>query len=360
MKKKSAAIILSALAVVLVLCAACGKKDNKPAVTEPATVTNANGEVYEQVTEIVTEVETVTKADGTPEIKTEVVTEVVTNAKGEKVTKKDGTPEVVTEIVSEVVTEIVTKVETVTVPYTPPETTKKGETAAATTPEESEMAEFNTELLGGGTPVEVPTNKDGKPTNSKLRALFDKAKKGQQLMMKLYVSSQDMSDMGTMAYTFYTKGDKIAIDMSVPAVASLGALGSLGSMRAIINGNQATINFGKAYHFTTTLDDAEDMGMGTEIFDAIAAEDMDYQGTARVKDGGKTYDCETYTDDGVTNKYYFDTSGKLVRVEIITDDGMSTVMKVVNYSFTVSDKEFEPVGKAVSEEDLEKMFGSLT
>ncbi len=360
MNQKSVAIILSALAVVIVLFAACGKKD-QPTDPEPVTLTDANGEVYEQVTEIVSEVETVTGADGAPEIRTEVVTEIVTDAKGEKVTKKDGTPEVVTEVVSEVVTEIVTRIETVTVPYSEPDTTQKGDTTAAA-PEttDPELEDFNTDLLGGGTPVEVVTNKDGKPANSKIKAIFDKAKKSKQLMIKLYVSSQDMSDMGTMAYTFYTKDDKIAIDMSIPSVAGLGALGSLGTMRAIINGNQATINFGKAYHYTTTLDDAESMGMGTEIFDAIAAEGMDYQGTARVKDGGKTYDCETYTDGSTTNKYYFDTNGKLVRVEIISNDGTSTVMKVVDYSYKVSDKEFEPAGKAISEEDMEKLFGSLT
>lgn len=360
MNKKHVVLILSALAVVLVLFAACGKKGTKD--PETVTVTDANGQVYEQVTEIVTEVETVTKADGTPEIVTEVVTEIVTNAKGEKVTKKDGTPEIKSEVVTEVVTEIVTKVETVTVPYSAPETTKKGETTAAETPAttNAEMAEFNTALFDSGTPVAVPTNKDGTPTDSKLRAMFDKAKKNKQLMLKLYVSSEEMSDMGTMAYTFYTKDDKIAIEMSVPAVSGLGALGSLGAIRAIINGNQATINFGKVYHYTTTLDDAEDMGLGTEIFDAIAADDMDYKGTTRVKDGGKTYDCETYTDGTTTNKYYFSTDGKLVRVEIISEDGSSTVMKVVDYSYKVSDKEFEPVGKAMSEDDLEKMFGSLT
>ncbi|HBL40474.1 MAG TPA: hypothetical protein DDY98_02440 [Ruminococcaceae bacterium] len=350
MKKKNVVLILSLLAVVLVVFAACGK-NGKGKENEPETVTDANGQVYEQVTEIVTEVKS--------EVVSEVVTEVVTNKNGEKVTKKDGTPEIKSEVVTEIVTEIVSKVENITIPYTTQVTTKKGETTAEATTAE----EFNTELLGSGTPVEVATNKDGRPVSSLLTNMFDKAKSGKQMMIKLYVSSQDMSDLGTMAYTFYVKGDKMAVEMSVPMVASLGALGSIGSIRAILNGNTATINFAKSYHYTTTLDDAEDMGLGTEIFDAIAAEGMDYKGTSKVKDGSKTYDCETYTDGTTTNKYYFTAgsgqTGKLARVEIISEDGTSTVMKVVDYSYSVSDKEFEAVGKAMSEEDLEKMFGSI-
>lgn len=350
MKKKNIVLILSVLAVILVVFAACGK-NGKGKADEPETVTDANGQAYEQVTEIVSEVKS--------EVVSEIVTEVVTNKNGEKVTKKDGTPEIKSEVVTEIVTEVVTKVETVTVPYTAPTTTKKGETTA----EPTTVEEFNTGLLGGGTPVEVATNKDGRPASSLLTNMFAKAKSGKQMMIKLYVSSQDMSDLGTMAYTFYVKDEKMAIEMSVPMVASLGALGSVGSIRAILDGKSATINFAKAYHYTTTLDDAEDMGLSSEIFDAIAAEGMDYKGTSRVKDGGKTYDCETYTDGTTTNKYYFTAgsgqTGKLVRVEIIGDDGTSTVMKVVDYSYKVSDKEFEPVGKAMSEADLEKMFGSI-
>ena len=396
MNRKQVIMILSVLAVVLVVFAACGKKNKGSENTEPVvTVTDAAGQVYEQVTEVMSEVETVTKEDGSPEISTAIVTEVVTDKKGEQVTKKDGTPEVKSEIVSEVITEVVTEVVTATVPYTPPETTKKGETttaAPATQPEVdtqlwngdgTEATSGSSGSSGSGSsgsgssgsgssgsgsaasvvPVDEPTNSSGNLTSSRLSRVFAPAKaNGNQLMVKLNVAADEMAEMGgasTMSYSFYTKGDKVAVEMAVPGVAGMGALSSIGTVRFILNGNKAIINFGTLYNYTTTVSEAEDLGMNLDLFENFSAEDMDYQGTTKVTKNGKTYWCETYSKDNTKSMYYFTDNGTLVRIEIVDGSGAPTVVDVVSYGYNVNDKEFEAKGKTMTEEQLESLFGSL-
>ena len=382
MNKKHIIMILSALAVILVVFAACGKKNKGTETTEPVvTVTDAAGQVYEQVTEIVSEVETVTNADGTPEIKSEVVsevkTEVVTNQKGEQVTKADGTPEikseVVTEIVTEVVTELKTEVVTETKPYTPPETTaKKGETTKSGSGSGSgsgsvapvTQVEMDTELYPTGKPVEVTTNAQGKPDSSSTRVakVFSQAKEKNQFAMKINVAADEMAEYGganTMTYSFYTKNNKMAVEMAVPGVPALSSLSSISTIRFIVDGNKTIVNFGTLGNYSTTMDEAADMGLDTKLFDEIAAEDMDYQGTTVVAKDGKHYYCETYTKDATTSKYYFTADDKLVRIEITENGEAPTIIDIVSYSYSVSDKEFEPKGKSMTEEDMEKLFGSL-
>ena len=83
-----------------------------------------------------------------------------------------------------------------------------------------------------------------------------------------------------------------------------------------------------------------------------------------VKIDGKNYICETYKDGVNTNKYYFDGSDNLKRIEVVDSKGNADVTKFNEFSANVPDSAFAiPSGYTEITEDnvgaLAGLFGGM-
>lgn len=346
MKKRNIFAILAALAVMLVVFAACGEKE--PEQPENPTVIGADGQVYEEVTEIATE------------IVTEIVSEVVTDKQGEAVTDKEGK----TEIVTEVKTEVLTTVVTVTKPYEPStaETTtgKKQENTSASEPSsEGSSVESTTTYedvpFPEGTIIEVEMGSDGKPKSTLTQSLIKNAKDKQALTFDATFVTGELIGIETgMPIKWYSKGNNLAVEMS------LGPL----NVRYIIANNKMYLAFPKAkvymdYGELTTDKSSEDFSFD-EIWNMIEPENLNYVSTSKVTVKGITYTCEEFSNDDCTKKYYFNSKKELKRIETIIPDSETVIVKVSKFSASVDDKVFSIKGfDPITEKQAETMFSGM-
>ncbi len=346
MKKRNIFAILAALAVMLVVFAACG--DKEPEQPENPTVVGADGQVYEEVTEIATE------------IVTEIVSEVVTDKQGEAVTDKEGKTEVVTEVKTEVLTTVVT----VTVPYEPStaETTtdKKQETTTASEPSsEGSSVESTTTYedvtFPEGTLIEVEMGSDGRPKEPLMEKVMNASANSKQFYLNATIVTGEMLGFETgMPVKMYIDDNDMAFEFAMAAM----------KLRMVYAGNKMHMIFptAKAYYSI----DAGESGSGLSdsefnLWGTIGSDTMDYVSTSRVTLKGVTYTCEEYTDSSNTNKYYFNGKNQLKRIEIITQDGQVTILKIAECSAKVDKSIFNvPKGYTkLTEDSMEKLFGGM-
>lgn len=377
MKKRNIVAILAALVLALTLFAACG--DGQKGNEEPSTVVGADGQVYEEVTEIVSEI----VSEIITEIKSEVVTvaktEAVTDKQGEKVTNSKGeiktekvtnakgeaetVTEIVTEVVTEVVTELVTSVESVTIPYEPETETKapdkEDDKNNTSTPSadatEGDFAEYEEQTLPAGELIPVEMGNDGKPKEPLMQKYMDASSKSRQFYLDcVIVTNETFGYESGINYKLYLKDNNMAVEMKLGAA----------TMRLATNDGSINILFpaAKAY-YSIASGDSSDLSdeMDMAIWDTIGSTTMDYVSTSKVTIKKTTYTCEEYSDGTNTNKYYFDARKNLKRIEIITSDGATTILNIKDCSASVSDSIFEiPKGyTAITEQQLESLMGSF-
>lgn len=344
MKKRNIFAILAALAVVLVVFAACGEK--KPEQTdEPSTIIGANGEIYEEVTEIATE----------------IITEIVTDKQGEAVTDKEGKTEVKTEILTTVVT--------VTKPYEPAtnETTtgKKQENTSASEPSsEGSSVESTTTYedvtFPEGTKIEVEYDKDGKPKNLLMQNLLASIKdKDEFAFSGTFVTGEIAGFESGMSFKMYRKSNNVASELG------LGLL----AVRVTVADNKMYMVYpnAKVYVDYGEMDPKESSSM-TKVFDEfwtlIDSDSMTFISKSKVTLKGTTYICEEYGDSENVRKYYFNSKNELKRVESIIADDTAMILKISECSTKVNNKEFsvkgyQPVSKEKAEGMLKGMLGSF-
>ena len=338
MKKRNIFAILAALAVVLVAFAACGEKEHEQ--PENPTVIGADGQVYEEVTEIVTE----------------IVTEVVTDKQGEAVTDKEGKTEVKTEVLTTVVT--------VTKPYEPStaETTtgKNQESNSSSEPSsEGSSVESTTTYedvtFPEGTIIEVEMGSDGKPKEPLMEKVMNASKNSKQFYLNATIVTGEMLGFETgMPVKMYLSGNDMAFEFSMGAM----------KLRMVYAGNKMHMIFPSAKAYYTI--DASEAGSGLtdsefNLWNTIGSDTMDYVSTSKVTLKGTTYTCEEYTDSSNTNKYYFNSKGQLKRIEIITPDGEATILKITECSAKVDSSIFNvPKGYTkLTEESMQSLFGGM-
>ena len=349
MKKRNIIVVISALAAALILFAACGKNNGDD--PEVSTVVGADGQVYEEVTEIQTEV--------VSEIVTEVVTEVVTDKKGEAVTDKEGKTEVISEVKSEVQTQVVTTVVTVTKPYEPTTTSKETEksTSSSTTAGSTEEATTTYEdvTFPEGTVIEVPMGSDGKPKEPLMKKVMNSSKDSKQFYIDCVVVTGESLGFETgMPVKMYLKNNNMAFEFKT------GML----TIRMVSANGKLFMVFPSAKAYYELKSDDADAAVGDvdfNIWGSLGSTEMDYVKTTKVKIKGTTYTCEEYADSANTNKYYFNSKEELKRIEIIADDGTTSIFKINTCSASVNDSAFEiPKGYTkLSEEKLQSLMGSL-
>lgn len=347
MKKRNIFAILAALAVMLVVFAACGEKE--PEQPENPTVIGADGQVYEEVTEIATE------------IVTEIVSEVVTDKQGEAVTDKEGKTEVVTEVKTEVLTTVVT----VTKPYEPStaETTtdKKQENTSASEPSsEGSSVESTTTYedvtFPEGTIIEVEMGSDGKPKEPLMEKVLNASKDSKQFYLNATIVTGEMLGFETgMPVKMYLSGDNMAFEFS---------MGVALKIRMVYAGNKMHMIFPEQKAYYTIAAGEGDSGLSDSEFNlwnTIGSDTMKYVSTSKVTIKGNTYTCEEYTDSTNTNKYYFNGKKELKRIEIITPDGEATILKITECSAKVDNSIFNvPKGyKELTEDSMKTLFGGL-
>lgn len=338
MKKRNIFAILAALAVMLVVFAACGEKE--PEQPENPTVIGADGQVYEEVTEIATE----------------IVTEIVTDEQGEAVTDKEGKTEVKTEVLTTVVT--------VTKPYEPStaETTTDGKqenTNASEPSSEGSSVESTTTYedvtFPEGTIIEVEMGSDGKPKEPLMEKVLNASKDSKQFYLNATIVTGEALGFETgMPVKMYISGDNMAFELSMVAM----------KIRMVYANNKIHMLFpsAKAY-YSVDVGDSDSALTDSEfnLWNSIGSDTMDYVSTSKVTLKGTTYTCEEYTDSTNTNKYYFNSKNELKRIEIIASDGEATILKITECSAKVDSSIFNvPKGYTeLTEESMEKLFGSM-
>lgn len=365
MKKRNIFAVLATLVAALTLFAACSGNDEKP--EEPSTVIGADGQVYEEVTEIATEIISEIVSELKTEVVTEIKTEPKTDKKGEAVTNDKGVTEVVTEVVTEIISEVVTEIKTevvttvvtVTKPYEPPTTeadnnqTTSSDSSASTTPEETTTGVEDVPFPEG-TLIEVPLAPDGQPKDPLMKRIMNASAESKQFYLDCVIVTGETLGVETgMPCKVYMSGNNLATEFSY------GAL----KLRMVVNNGAVAMLFpaAKAYYQIGDAEDAEvgDMDMG--IWESIGSAEMNYVSTSTVKVGGKTYTCETYNDSSNENRYYFDAKQQLKRIEVETAEGEISIIKVNSCTSSVDNSIFEiPKGYTqLSEEKLQAMIGSL-
>ncbi len=331
MKKRNILAILAALAVVLVAFAACGEKE--PEQPENPTVIGADGQVYEEITEVVTE----------------IVTEIVTDKQGEAVTDKEGKTEVKTEVLTTVVT--------VTKPY---ETTTKDDGKQDETTSADNSAEvtesYENETFPEGTDIEIELDKDGKPKELLMQDLIlDIKDKKSFTFNATFVTGEIAGFESGMAFKMYSKGNNTAMEMG------FGPL----QLRFLMANNKMYYVFPRAKAYIEAGDiDGTDASSTTAsmdgLWDIIDPNNLTYVNTTKVTLKGNTYICEEYGDANNINKYYFNSNKQLKRIEMITDSGESVIIKVSEFSSKVDEKVFSVKGYSVmTEEQAEAYFSSM-
>ncbi|MBR4050496.1 MAG: hypothetical protein IKK09_08355 [Clostridia bacterium] len=346
MKKRNIFAILAALAVMLVVFAACGEKE--PEQPENPTVIGADGQVYEEVTEIATE------------IVTEIVSEVVTDKQGEAVTDKEGKTEVVTEVKTEVLTTVVT----VTKPYEPStaETTngKQENTNASEPSSEGSSVEATTTYedvtFPEGTIIEVEMGSDGKPKEPLMKKVLTDSKNSKQFYINATIVTGEMLGFETgMPVKMYLSGNNMAFEFSI-GVALRIRMVYAGSKMHLIFPSQ------KYYYTVDSGEDASDLiDTDFNLWKSIGSDTMDYVSTSKVTIKGNSYICEEYKDSTNTNKYYFNSKKELKRIEMITADGEATIFKVSECSSKVDSNIFSvPKGyKPLTEDSMKTFLGGF-
>lgn len=313
MKKRNIIAILASLAAVLLIFAACGDNNNEDDVTNP-TVVGADGQVYQEVTELVTEV--VTDKEG----KTEVVSQVVTVTKPVENQPANGTT---AGSVEGTTAEGVTTFEDVTFPE--------------------------------GEKIEVEVDKDGKPTESKMaKILKDSSANKSFYLNATIVTNQNLGFVETgVPLKLYMKGSKFAFEMKL----------GLATMRMAFDGKSMNVILPETkYYYSVAAGEEGDMvEESMDMWGSIGSDTMSYVETTNVKLKGVDYICETYTDSVNTNKYYFNDKDELKRIEIIGEDGTTTIFKVHECSSKVDDSIFSvPKGyKQLSEDALAGLMGNM-
>lgn len=355
MKKRNIFAILAALAVTLVVFAACGEKE--PEQPENPTVIGADGQVYVEVTEIATEI--------VSEIVSEVVTEVVTDKQGEAVTDKEGKTEVKTEIVTEVKTEVLTTVVTVTKPYEPStsETTtdKKQENTSASEPSsEGSSVESTTTYedvpFPEGTIIEVEMGSDGKPKEPLMDKVLNASASSKQFYLNATIVTGETLGFETgMPVKMYINGDNMAFEFSMGVALKIRMVYADNKMHMIFPSQKAYYSI-DAGETDSGLSDSE-----FNLWNTIGSDTMEYVSTSKVTIKGNTYTCEEYTDSTNTNKYYFNSKKELKRIEIITPDGEATILKIAECSAKVDNSIFSvPKGyKELTEDSMKTLFSGL-
>lgn len=329
MKKRNIIAILASLAAVLLLFAACSGNNNEDDVTNP-TVVGADGQVYQEVTELVTE----------------VVTEIVTDVNGETVTDANGKVETKTEVVSQVVT--VTK----PVENQPVNGTTAGSVEGTTV---EGVTTFEDVTFPEGEKVEVEVDKDGKPAESKMQKILSDTSKNKSFYLNAtIVTNQNLGIVETgVPLKLYMKGTKFAFEMKL----------GLATMRMAFDGKSMNIILPetKYYYSVAAGEEGEMVEESMNIWGSIGSDTMGYVETTKVKLKGVEYICETYSDSTNTNKYYFNDKDELKRIEIIGADGTTTIFKVYECSSKVDDSIFSvPKGyKQLTEEALAGIFGNM-
>lgn len=279
--KKGLCLVLSA-AMLLLTFAACTKKDkNNEDIT---TQTNANGEVYVDVTD--KDGNAVTDADGNNV--TSVLSEEEKSSIAENTTaqKANGTTA----------------------------TTKKGATTSAGTAQTDpfDVTAAKEDLLDKGTTIKKTTLRE-------------------DVIVKTMKSGKF-----TINANMISNGEKMPVSISMDGK-SLCFKMVYGTLEA-----RALLKDGKTYIVIPSLKmytEAEGSSVGG-LGDISSVQDSQtFVGSSKVKDGSKTLTCEEYkTEEGTVIKYYFD--GKTwARLEMESGDQI-TVLEITSFKDTVDSSLF--------------------
>lgn len=348
MKKRNIIAILASCAAVISIFTACGKKEED--VTNP-TVVGTDGKVYEEITEAVTDAEGEAVTDAAGETQVVVVTKPYTTKKAEKEKEKDKDKEKEEENTQ-------APVENPAAPGASDTTATPGTTAAPLFPFMTEPAGETTTTIddvtkGEGEVMDVPLDSSGRPQQSMKDKMFANVAENKAIYMDCSIVTNDSQAFAAnIDMKFYVDGNKVAVEVPIGT--------TLTPMRMAYDGKSMNLVFpaAKAYFPAGTADSGYDMVDEMGIWSAISSAEMEYVKTAKV-DG---LICETYKDQtGSFAKYYFDSTGNLKRIELITPEESSTIFKVKAVSTEVDNSIFSvPNGYTkFDEENFESMAGML-
>ncbi len=196
-------------------------------------------------------------------------------------------------------------------------------------------------IADNGKEINVDLNSDGTPASSGTKQDF-----------KNIIKSRKFTLEGVFMADGETRPVKIAVDGNKYFLETSGSPedGFTAKVQMIIDGkNIYTVV--PALKMYMKIDETEDSDyLDPEEFVSI---DSEYISSSEVVVDGKTYLCEHYKSEGTETKYYF-LEGKIKRVEIINDDGATTIIDLTKFTDSVDENLFKlPSGYMPL--DLEKL-----
>ena len=222
-----------------------------------------------------------------------------------------------------------------------------------------DTSDVSSEVTQATEPATMP---EGKPIkdksaasdvkNTRFFAYFKSVSKRDNFTMTATVSSNYEGASANMPMTVVRSGDKAYMSIKTPV-----ANGVSMTMAFISDGSKFYMLFPEGKMYMSM--DAGEAGDASEAMNAISSldfSDMEYVKTTEVTSNGKKYICEEYKSGDSTVKCYFDSKDSLVKMEMISSEGV-----VVLDNVTLSSKVDQNVFKVPSGyTDISTLYGTGT
>ncbi len=195
--------------------------------------------------------------------------------------------------------------------------------------------------------VDIDSDKEGIPKNSKFYKYFKDIAGTDEFTMKATCSSNMAGAGMNVPMTIVVSGKKTFVSMNMP-------ISNAASMRTdfIFNGEENYMIFPDLKMYMSM--GSEDLGIYQGSMVNLNFDGMKYVKTTKVKVNGVEYICEEYKIEDDTIKVYFTKDDKLDRMEMISGDSI-TVMRDISFSSKVDPSVFE-IPKGYS--DMSQMYAA--
>lgn len=195
--------------------------------------------------------------------------------------------------------------------------------------------------LPTGSKVEVTTDKQGLPTDSKVETILGNLIKGEKYTMKFTWQTEMDGEKMVLPVTTYVSGKKTVMDTELDT-SLIGFPGAKTLKVRFLPTDTDYYLLMPAYKIYFKINSGE-FGDPSSANLSQWTEDSTYLGTYKVKYDGKEYICEEYTNDGLLMKFYF-LDGEFKRWEI-TDTSSTpyttSIIDIVSISQDVDESVFK-------------------
>ncbi len=222
-----------------------------------------------------------------------------------------------------------------------------------------DTSDVSSEVTQATEPATMP---EGKPIkdksaasdvkNTRFFAYFKSVSTRDNFTMTATVSSNFEGASANMPMTIVRSGNKAYTSIKTPV-----ANGVSMTITFISDGSKFYVLFpeGKMY-MSMDAGEAGDVSESMNAISSLDFSDMEYVKTTEVTSNGKKYICEEYKSGDSTVKCYFDSKDSLIKMEMISSDGI-----LVLDDITLSTKVDQDIFKVPSDyTDISTLYGTET